>query len=165
MQHALKMYEHIERLNQLGYWMDFELGVDLILGSLPDSFAQFVLDYKMDYNVSTILELVDVLKIAEGKLIEKKGKETTLKETCFYYGQDGHWKRNCKAYLELKKKVECDVPSSSSIYVIKVNIVSSNNIWVNDTSYGSYIWIDICSVTPLPPLGRREGARHETETL
>ena len=42
MQHALKMFEHIERLNQLGYWMDFELSVDLILASLPDSFSQFV---------------------------------------------------------------------------------------------------------------------------
>ena len=38
-QHALKMYEHIERLNQLGYWMDFEISADLILVSLPDSFA------------------------------------------------------------------------------------------------------------------------------
>ena len=31
MQHALKMYEHIERSDQLGYWMDFELSVDYIL--------------------------------------------------------------------------------------------------------------------------------------
>ena len=39
MQHALKMYEHIERLNQLGYLMDFELSMDLILANQPDSFA------------------------------------------------------------------------------------------------------------------------------
>ena len=39
MRHAMKMYEHIEKLNQLGYSMDFELSVDLILESLPDSFA------------------------------------------------------------------------------------------------------------------------------
>ena len=38
-QHALKIYEHIERLNQLGYWLDFELIVDLILARLLDSFA------------------------------------------------------------------------------------------------------------------------------
>ena len=36
-QHALKMYEYIKRLNQLGYWMDFELSVDLIMESLLDS--------------------------------------------------------------------------------------------------------------------------------
>ena len=33
-QHALKMYKHIERLNQLGYWMDFESSVNLILYSI-----------------------------------------------------------------------------------------------------------------------------------
>ena len=39
MQQALKMYEHIERLDQLGYWMDFELSVDFILARLPNSFT------------------------------------------------------------------------------------------------------------------------------
>ena len=37
----------------------------------------------------------------------------------------------------------CDAPSSSGIYVIKVNIVPHDNIWVYDTSCGSYIWIDM----------------------
>ena len=119
MQHALKMYENIERLYQLGYWMDFGLSVDLILASLPNSFAQFVLDYRMNYIVSTILELIHILKIVEGILVEKKGKGTTQKETCFYCGQVGHWKRNCKAYVESKKKVACNAPSSSGIYAIK----------------------------------------------
>ena len=45
--------------------------------------------------------------------------------------------------MESKKKVACDAPSSSGIYVIKVNIVSPNNIWVYETNYGSYIWIDM----------------------
>ena len=48
MQHALKMYEHVERFDQLGYWMDFEWSIDFILARLPNSFAQFVLDYGMD---------------------------------------------------------------------------------------------------------------------
>ena len=93
--------------------------MDLILARLPDSFAQFVLDYKMDHIISTIPELIDILKIDKGKMAEKKGKETALKKTCFYYGQVSHWKRNCKAYLEWKKKVACDAPSSLGIYVIK----------------------------------------------
>ena len=74
----------------MGYWIDLELCIDLILAKLPDSFAQFVLDYGMDYIISTMLELIDVLKIAEGKMAEKKGKETTPKETSFYCGQVGH---------------------------------------------------------------------------
>ena len=141
--HALEMYEHIERLNQLGYWIDFELNVDLILASLPNIFSQFVLDNRMNYIVSTIPKLINVLKIAEGKLAEKKAKETSLKETCFYCGQIGHWKRNYKTYLELKKKVACDAPSSLGIYVIEINNVSPNNTWVYDTSCGSCIWIDM----------------------
>ena len=75
------MYKRIERLDQLGYWMDFELSVNLILVSLPDSFAQFVLDYKMDYIISTIPDLIDVLKIVKEKMAEKKGKKTTVKKT------------------------------------------------------------------------------------
>ena len=45
--------------------------------------------------------------------------------------------------MKSKKKVACDASSSSGIYVIKVNIVSPNNLWVYDTSCGSYIWIDM----------------------
>ena len=88
-QHELKMYKHIERLDQLGYWMDFELSVDF-LAKLPDSFAQFVLDYGIDHIISTITKLIDELKIVEGKMAEKKGKEIASKETCFYCGQVGH---------------------------------------------------------------------------
>ena len=102
----------------------------------------------MVHKVITIPELINVLEMAKGKMVKKKGKETTLKETsskgiCFHCGQDGHWKRNCKAYLESKNKVACDAPSSSGIYVITVDTVSLNNILVCDTSYGSYIWFDM----------------------
>ena len=45
-----------------------------------------MLYYMMDYIVSTIPELVNMLKVAEEKLAEKKGKETGPKETCFYCG-------------------------------------------------------------------------------
>ena len=97
--------------------MDLELSIDLILARLPDSFAQFVLDYEMVHKIPTIPELINVLEMAEGKMDKKKGKETTPKETsskgiCFHCGQDDHWKRNCKAYLESKNKVACDTPSS-----------------------------------------------------
>ena len=75
------MYEYIERLNQLGYWMDFGLSVDLILTSLPDGFAQLMLDYSMNNIMSTIPDLINLLKIVEGKLAKRKEKETTQKMT------------------------------------------------------------------------------------
>ena len=89
-QHALKMYEYIERLNQFGYWMNFELSIDLILASLPDSFAQFVLDYRMNNIMSSITNLINLLKIVDGKLIEKKAKEIAPKETCFHCNTPKH---------------------------------------------------------------------------
>ena len=45
--------------------------------------------------------------------------------------------------MESKNKVACDAPSSSGIYVITVNIVSPNNIWVCYISCGSYICVDM----------------------
>ena len=50
--------------------------------------------------MSTITNLINLLKIVEGKLAKKKAKETAPKEICFYYGKVSHWKRNYKAYLE-----------------------------------------------------------------
>ena len=59
--------------------MDFELSIDLIMASLPDSFAQFVLDYMMNYIISTTLDLINLLKITEGKLGDKKAKKLPRK--------------------------------------------------------------------------------------
>ena len=115
----------------------------MILASLPDGFAQFVLDYWMNNIMSTIPDLINLLKIADEKIAEKKEKETALKETCFYCGQVGHWKRNCKTYLESRKEVACHVPSTLGIYVIQVYTVSPDNIWEYDTNCGSYIWINM----------------------
>ena len=103
-----------------------------------------MLDDEKVHKVHTIPELINILEMAEGKMAKKKIKETSQKGTSandifFHCGQDGHWKRNCKAYLELKNKVACDAPSSTGIHVIMVNIVSLYNIWVCDTSCGSYI--------------------------
>ena len=45
--------------------------------------------------------------------------------------------------MESKKTKACDAPSSSGIYVIKINTDSPNNIWVYDTNCDLYIWIDM----------------------
>ena len=68
----------------------------------------------------------------KGATAKKKAKETSSKGTYFHYGREGHWKRNCKAYMESKKKVAYDAPSSSSIYGIEGNIVSRDNLWILD---------------------------------
>ena len=53
-QHALKMNTYIERLGQLGFVMDHELSIGLILSSMTDNFVQFVLNYQMQSKETSI---------------------------------------------------------------------------------------------------------------
>ena len=79
----------------------------------------------------------------KGGAAKKKAKDTFSKGTCFHCGKGGHWKRNFKACMESKKKVAYDAPSSSGIYVIEINTVSRENLWVLDTGCGSHICNDM----------------------
>jgi hypothetical protein len=65
----------------------------------------------------------------------------TADQQCFYCKKSGHWKRNCKKYLEDKKNglVEAE---TSGIYVIEVNVTTSTS-WVLDTGCGSHICTNV----------------------
>ena len=166
--------------------MDAELSTDLILQSLSNSYASFVLNYQMNKITSTIPELINMLKTAEeavkkqnpkvvmvvnssttsrkkkmnkkritsatGGVRKKKGKQvivaptaagkkTPSESTCFHYSKTGHWKRNCKAYLESLKKERYGDASNSGIYVIEIstNTALANHIWVLDTGCGCHL--------------------------
>src|SRR5262249_2620756 len=67
-QHGLKMNGYIKRLGALGFVMDHELSIDLILQSLPDSYAQFVLNYQMNKLSTTIPELINMLKTTKDSI-------------------------------------------------------------------------------------------------
>ena len=45
--------------------MDHELSIELIMVGLPDSFAQFVLNYRINDKETTIPELINLLKTVE----------------------------------------------------------------------------------------------------
>ena len=80
---------------------------------------------------------------AKGGVTKKKVKEAAPKGTCFHYSQDGHWRRNCKAYLGSLKKKASDAPSTSVMSIIEVNTIFNNNQWVLDTNYGSHICTNV----------------------
>ena len=90
---------------------------------------------------------------------EKKVKETSSKGTCFHCGKEGHWKINCKACMESKNKVAYDAPSSSGIYVIEVNIVSRDNLWVLDTGCGSHTCNDMQGLRNSRKLAKGESVK------
>ena len=64
--HALKMYGYIEHLSRLGYVMDNDLYIDLILYLLAPSYAPFVLNFNMNKIQVSIPELINMLKSANG---------------------------------------------------------------------------------------------------
>ena len=71
--HVLKMKGYIEHLDRLGFPLSQELGTDLILNSLPDSYGQFVMNYNMNEMDKSISELHTMLKTAEQNIKSKSG--------------------------------------------------------------------------------------------
>ena len=69
-QYAQKMYGYIERLQKLGYMMDNELYIDLILHSLPSIFSHFVMNFNMNELEVAVPELCNMLKTAQENLLE-----------------------------------------------------------------------------------------------
>ncbi|XP_074367021.1 uncharacterized protein LOC141707638 isoform X1 [Apium graveolens] len=70
--HVLKMINLIERLGQLGFAMDGEVSLDLVLQSLPSSFSQFVVNFHMNKLDVSLPELHNMLKTAESNFPPKK---------------------------------------------------------------------------------------------
>ena len=80
---------------------------------------------------------------AQPKLkLEPKAK-APKEGVCFFGNDPGHWKRNCKLYLEdIKNKKKTGETSSSSIYVIQINFSPSSS-WVLDTGCRSHIFTNV----------------------
>ena len=99
----------------------------------------------------------DVLMVQKGKVSKKKSSGDKGKgkagakpkpkssagpnDICRFCKEKGHWKKNCKLFLEgLNTAKKTFDASSSGIYVIEVNVFTSdNNTWVFDTGCGAHI--------------------------
>ena len=71
--HVLEMINLIKKLARLGFLMDHELSVDLVLQSLPPSFSQFILNYNMNKLKASLSKLLNMLRSAEPNLKKEKG--------------------------------------------------------------------------------------------
>ncbi|KAK8539339.1 hypothetical protein V6N12_042968 [Hibiscus sabdariffa] len=112
--HVIKMMGYIQTLEKLGFALNDELAIDVVLQSLPDSFSQFILNFNMNEIEKTLPQLLGMLRTAEGNMkkdrsksvlwsAKRKGKE---KEKKWQSQRTGHWKRNCPIYLEDVKKAK-----------------------------------------------------------
>ena len=64
--HVLKMISFLNELETLGANIDAQTQVDMILNSLPQSFAQFKLNYNMNQMNFSMSELMSYLQSAKG---------------------------------------------------------------------------------------------------
>ena len=69
--HVLKMKGLFDQLDKLGAPISHELATDLILGSLPESYDQIVMNYNMQHMEKSIVELHGMLKNVETNIQKK----------------------------------------------------------------------------------------------
>ena len=68
----LKMIGFITRLEQLGWTMDHDLSIDLVLTSLLESYSQFVLNFNMNKIETTLSGLLNMLAHAKKTIVKEK---------------------------------------------------------------------------------------------
>ena len=73
---VLKIIDYIEKLGQLGFVMDHELSVDLVLQSLFQNFSQFIINYHMNKLDSILPKLFSMFKTV---------KKAFKKEKCQFF--------------------------------------------------------------------------------
>ncbi|KAK8582336.1 hypothetical protein V6N13_032090 [Hibiscus sabdariffa] len=74
--HVIKMMGYIQTLEKLGFALNDELAIDVVLQSLSDSFNQFVLNFNMNEINKTLPQLLAMLRTTEGNM--KKGGSKSI---------------------------------------------------------------------------------------
>ena len=95
--HVIKLHGYAQRLEALGVPFPVELGTDIILKSLPPSFAGFVMNYNMHGMNKSLSELFAMLKVAE-KDIQKNTDHVMMvnKTTKFKKSRTANRKKGSK---------------------------------------------------------------------
>ncbi|KAK8540198.1 hypothetical protein V6N12_046489 [Hibiscus sabdariffa] len=76
--HVIKMMGYIQTLEKLGFPLNDELAIDVVLQSLSDSFNQFVLNFNMNEINKTLPQLLGMLRTAESNMKKGRSKSTLM---------------------------------------------------------------------------------------
>jgi hypothetical protein len=76
-------------------------------------------------------------KMVPNQNISKAKDSSTF--DCFCCQNKGHWKRNCPKYLEVVMTENIFKNSTSDIFIVEVNVVTSIHDWVLDTGSCAHI--------------------------
>ncbi|KAL4279603.1 hypothetical protein GQ457_03G017960 [Hibiscus cannabinus] len=76
--HVIKMMGYIQTLEKLGFPLNDELAIDVVMKSLLDSFNQFVLDFNMNGINKNLPQLLGMLRTAESNM-KKGGSKSILR--------------------------------------------------------------------------------------
>ncbi|GAV65060.1 zf-CCHC domain-containing protein/UBN2_2 domain-containing protein, partial [Cephalotus follicularis] len=138
-EHGLKMIDMIEQLAQLGFVMDHDLYVDLILTASCSCKGKGVL-----MPVNAKVKGKKKQKKKKGKLGDSGGvakdrmKKLAAEGAYFQCGKTGHWKKDCRVAVAT---ISADNPhgaSTSGMFMIELNLaLNSSSSWVLDTGCGT----------------------------
>ncbi|GAV69692.1 UBN2_2 domain-containing protein, partial [Cephalotus follicularis] len=156
---GLEMINMIEKLTQLGFFMDHDLQIDLILTSLPGSLSQIVEYFHLIEIEVTLSELVSMLRTAEANLDSTKSKipaqegklgasgsdaknrmkQLAAEGACFQYGKTRHWKKDCRV---------------TGMFMIELNLaLNSSSSWVLDARCGTNLCNSLQGLRKVRKLG------------
>ncbi|GAV68193.1 UBN2_2 domain-containing protein [Cephalotus follicularis] len=138
-EHGLKMIDMIEQLAQLGFVMDHDLYVDLILTSSSSCKGKGVL---MPVNTKGKGKKKQNKKKgklgASGSVAKDRMKKLAAEGACFQCSKTRHWKKDCRVAAAA---VSADNPHGASIsamFMIELNLAwNSSSSWVFDTGCGT----------------------------
>ncbi|GAV87186.1 zf-CCHC domain-containing protein/UBN2_2 domain-containing protein, partial [Cephalotus follicularis] len=138
-EHGLKMIDMIEQLAQLGFVMDHDLYIDLILTASSSCKEKGVL---MPVNTKGKGKKKQKKKKgklgASGNVAKDRMKKLAAEGACFQYGKIGHWKKDCRVAVAVVSADNQHGASISGMFMIELNLaLNSSSSWVLDTGCGT----------------------------